>query len=158
MAEDGSATLARQTSPKRWSGIQTCSGSDADSMQIATTSEEATVTNFVKSKTRVSISGIQVGPSAEYMCGPLNVEGVVTRYDNDSVDFRGDTEQSCTSPNGRTLLVGGFGGYDLDLRTERGVETGFWKLSFTLTLEEADDRDAGFYSYTHIVCRFELER
>jgi hypothetical protein len=141
---------------KSWRGIQTCSGSDADSKLIDTTSEEATLESFVKSKTRVTMKGVRTGPSPEYSCGPVDLEGVVTSSDKHGADFKGNIERSCRSLSGRTLIVSGFGGYDLDLRSEFGADTGSWTLSFNLTIEEPENRDAGEYSYTHITCRFEL--
>jgi hypothetical protein len=68
---------------QRWSGIQSCTGSN-DSKELERSSTETSIDAFEKTKTRVSIVGVHVGPTADYSCdGPLTLEGIVTNATSD---------------------------------------------------------------------------
>jgi hypothetical protein len=142
---------------QRWRGIQSCSGY-AGGKNIATTSDETMIDSYSKSKTRVSVKGVNVGPSPDLSCAnALNFEGVVTSTSGGLTNFTSDGMQSCVSQHGRPLVVVNFGGDDIDTRSDGFGE---WELDFEVRLRTPEDPDAGFSDFatrTDIICKFELK-
>jgi hypothetical protein len=153
--QGASGAKAPKPPVQHWRGIQSCSGYSGEK-SIATTSDETTIGSYSKTQTRVSVMGVNVGPSQEFSCAKaLNFEGIVTS-NTPNTRFTSDTKQNCMSPRGTPLVAGGFDGDDLDLRTD-GL--GDWELDFEVTLEKPEDPDAGFPDFSseiHITCKFEL--
>lgn len=134
---------------RAWTGIRSCSGS-VDFEEIETTSDETSVASFKKSNTRITLSGVDVGPSPELSCR-LDLEGVVTMSDAKSSFFESNKQVECTSGTGRQLRVGDLDGHDFDGRPSIG-----YSLDFSLRIQEPEDPDAGF-SPTFVNCTFDLE-
>lgn len=146
--------------PKRWAGTQSCAGSGDDFKALDTTSTEAVVESFSKTKTRVAITGVDVGPTDAYSCAGVSFEGVVTDADKSHVSFEAATEDAarqlrCSSKTGRALLVGWLRGYDSDLSQLDGP----WNLHFRVRIEEPNDDTAdagGRVSRVNIRCDFDF--
>lgn len=136
-----------------WTGIQACTGS-IDYEEIDATSEETAISEFTKTKTRVHLSGITAGPSSEISCDGLQFDAVVTSGDDTSVHFRSNEPVSCASRSGRGLLVGWLEGHDFDSRPLGGD---YWRLKFSLRIEDQEAADAGASMRTFVRCEFELE-
>jgi hypothetical protein len=155
---DSGASAPPKVPTQHWRGIQSCSGYSGRK-NIATTSDETTIASYSKTKTRVSVVGVHVGPSAEFSCAKaLNFEGVVTNNSGGLTDFTGNGMQTCVSPSGTPLDVTDFGGDDIDTRTVDGL--GELELDFEVRLSTPDDPDAGFPDFsmeTNIICKFELK-
>ena len=146
---------------KKWTGIQSCSGHVEEYRPIDKTSTETAIDAFNKSKTSVSIKGITIGPSSDYSCAGLAIDGIVTMADDGGVWFESASQEqarqsSCTSPRGKALIVGWLDGYDVDLRSIGGP----WSLMFGLRIEEEvhAEADAGFaFARVDIRCNFDLD-
>lgn len=156
----GAAGAGATSALKRWAGTQSCTGSGDDSKAIDTTSAEAFVDSFTKTKTRVAITGVDVGPTDAYSCAGLSFHGVVTDADTSHVSFEAATEDAsrqlhCSSKTGRALRVGWLRGYDSDLSQLDGP----WNLHFRVRIEEPTDdlADAGVrISRVNIRCDFDF--
>ena len=144
-----------------WSGIETCSGSSAELKSIDKTSEQTSIADFVKTTTRASLVGIDVGPTPEYSCDQLSFDAVVTSTTGRDVHFESASDEPlrqslCASATGKPLLVGWLDGYDLDLRQLGGP----WTLKFQLRITEPIDPEADpldALRRADIRCQFELE-
>ena len=138
----------------RWTGIQSCKGTIGKKDIVS--SDDATIDHYTPSKTRVQVEGVIVGPSADYSCGPLDFEGVVTMASGGGTFFESPTEVSCSSPGGRTLVVSEFDGYDLDQRSAAAAG-GKWNLKFDLHVtDEAADGGVVEQTRADITCHFEF--
>jgi hypothetical protein len=157
--------VASEPVKKVWSGIQSCSGQDRTDEGLKAldkTSSETTIATFSKSTTHVTITGVTVGPTAEYSCSKLSLEGVVTDAQDVSNLYFGsasddaDRQSPCTSATGKPLIVGWLDGYDSDLSSIGGPR----KLHFSVLTEQPFDKtgDAGLpFSDLRIKCNFDLE-
>jgi hypothetical protein len=154
VAAAGSSAPPRRAA--RWTGTQFCTGTADD--EPLKSSEETELGSFEKSRTRVTFNGITVGPSAEYSCADLELEGLVTMGSQAGVFFDGGAAVMCTSPTGRTLKVELLRGHDTDLRYIEPTEPP--TLSFEVTLVEeaaSQSENLGVGLPSRFNCSFDLE-
>lgn len=141
--------------PLHWRGVQSCKGKAGNEDVLS--SETAALDDYAPSKTQVQLRGLLVGPSPEYSCGPLDVDGVVTRISGGAKFFESPMKPTCASANGQALVVSKLDGYDLDQRMAGSV--GQWDLSFDVEIEAEASADAGAPGptiKTNITCHFDL--
>lgn len=148
----GSGAMA----PLHWRGIQSCKGKVGHEDVLS--SEQTELDHYTASTTQVQLRGLLVGPSSDYSCGPLDVDGVVTRISGGAKFFESPMKRTCASASGGALVVSQLDGYDLDQRMAGSI--GQWDLSFDVKLEaEEAPADAGVAepaANTSIACHFEL--
>lgn len=137
--------------PVVWSGIQTCRGEQGDAA-IAATSDQVAINDYTRSETRVTISGVHLGPSDDLSCGPLDFVAAVTHSDGGLTTFLNDDTESCVSTAGMELLVSGFSGSAIELR--RGAQEFDRTLKFSAHITTS--RDAGVADAAFVTCNFEL--
>jgi hypothetical protein len=155
MTSAGSAAPAPRAA--QWTGTQFCTGS-ANGEPLKS-SEEAALGSFEKSRTRVTFSGITVGPSEEYSCADLVLEGLVTMGSQAGVFFDGGAVVMCTSPTGRPLTAELLRGHDTDLRYIDPTEPPTLSFEVALVEEVARQRDnLGIEGIpSRFNCSFDLE-
>jgi hypothetical protein len=140
----------------RWTGTQFCTGSAEG--EALKSSEEAELGAFEKSRTRVKMLGIDVGPSREFSCLALNLEALVAMSDKSGAFFEGGDPVACTSQSGKQLTAQIGLGHDTDLRWLEPSDAP--TLSFDVALREVEDESDGGLA-THLPaflrCSFDLE-
>jgi hypothetical protein len=159
-ASTAGSSAAGSSAPRRWRGTQFCEGS-AGTTSIKKTSKEAVIGAYTKSTTRVMVSGIDIGPSDEYSCTGVSIAALVTMGESSSVFFDSDEQTPCTSPTGRSLVVGKMFGHDF----VSGSPFVSSSLKFDVRIAEATDddrldrlRDGGMVGERiDITCTFSLE-
>jgi hypothetical protein len=126
--------------PLHWSGVQSCKGKAGSDDVLS--SDQTELDNYTATKTQVQLRGLRVGPSSEYSCGPLDVDGAVTRVSGGGRFFESPKHTACTSASGHALVVSQVEGYDLDQRMAGSI--GQWDLSFDVRIDAEDaPADAG---------------
>lgn len=138
--------------PVVWRGIQACRGERGD-VAISATSDEVAIEDFSQSKTRVTLRGVQLGPSDELSCGPLDFVAAVAHNDGGLTTFSNDDTEPCVSPTGIGLIVSGFSGSAIELR--RGAQGFDRTVKFSAHITTS--QDAGVADAVFITCSFELQ-
>lgn len=138
-----------------WSGIELCDGSAAG--KSIKNSIETELGNYEKSKTEVKFVGLNVGPSSEYSCAGLTIEGLVSMSDKSGAFFEGGDSVACMSETGRQLTAEVGLGHDTDLRWLEPSDAP--TLNFDVELREMEASDAGISAElpAFFRCSFDLE-